>query len=78
MNHKLPNNFQPFIESVLSGQTTSIEKKFVPDGKAGDKLRFYSGKACVAVAKISRIEQPTPLNDRWIVFWEPESFQLTK
>lgn len=78
MNHRLPNNCKEFIESALSGKTTSIEKKFVPDGKAGDKLRFYSGDDCVAVAKVKRIEQPTPTTDRWIVFWEPESFQLTK
>lgn len=80
MNHKLSNSDlgKGFLEEALAGRMNGIAKKFVPDGKPGDKLRFYDGGRCVAVAKIVRIEEPTPLNDRWLVFWERESFQLTK
>ncbi len=79
MNHKLPKDDIAFIAAALLGEATSITKKYTPEGKPGDKLRFYDGGLCVAIAKIERIEPPTALNDRWLVFWEPESFQqLTK
>lgn len=76
MNHKLPHqDDRSFLVGAVCGEITSISKKYTPDGKPGDKLRFYDGGLCVAVAKIARIEPPTALNDRWLVFWEPESFQ---
>ena len=80
MNHKLPHHDDwAFLAGAQRGEITSVAKKYVPDGKPGDKLRFYNGGICIAIAKIARIERPTALNDRWLVFWEPESFQqLTK
>ncbi|MGB5105563.1 MAG: hypothetical protein WBP42_02505 [Candidatus Zixiibacteriota bacterium] len=78
MNHKLSNGDRTFIEAAQSGKINHIAKKYAPDGKVGDKLRFYDGARCVAVTKISRIEEPTILNDRWLVYWEPQDFQLTK
>ena len=76
MNHKLPGD--NFLARVERREITSITKKFRPDGKVGDKLRFYYGARCVAVTKISRIEEPTILDDRWLVYWQPQDFQLTK
>lgn len=79
MNHRLPNHKQDeVLAACMRGEISNIAKKYTPEGKVGDKIRFYNGARCVAVAKIARIEEPTPINDRWLVFWEPESFQLTK
>lgn len=80
MNHKLTNSdlAKGFLEEALAGRMNGIAKKYVPEGKPGDKLRFYDGGRCVAVAKISRVEEPTATVDRWLVFWDKQSFQLTK
>ncbi len=79
MNHRIPaRRVDELVDACVRGEITNISKKYVPDGKVGDKIRFFDGPHCVAVAKISRIEEPTATVDRWLVFWEPESFQRTK
>lgn len=86
MNVKVPvGKAQAFIEEVRTKPEWYVEKKYNPEARKGDKIRFYEGSVLVATAKVDRIDSPKldvkgdldfDKMDRWIVWFLRETFRV--
>ena len=86
MNVKVPNGQgEAFVAEVATKSEWYVARKYNPEAKAGDRIRFYEGATLIGTAKVDRIEAPgeSDINkidrreaDRWIVWFLRETFSV--
>ena len=86
MNGKVPNGQgEAFVAEVATKPEWYVARKYNPEAKPGDVIRFYEGSTLVATAKVDRVDAPgeSDINkidrreaDRWIVWFLRETFSV--
>jgi len=86
MNVKVPNGQgEAFVAEVATKPECYVARKYNPEARSGDRIRFYEGATLVGTAKVDRIDAPgeSDINkidrreaDRWIVWFLRETFSV--
>lgn len=86
MNVAVPNGKgAAFVAEVATKPEWYVAKKYTPEAKPGDVIRFYEGGTLIATAKVDRIDAPgeSDINKidrdemgRWIVWFLRETFRV--
>jgi hypothetical protein len=86
MNVKVPTGrSEAFVAEVGSKPEWYVARKYNPEARVGERIRFYEGATLVGTAKVDRIDAPgqSDINkidrreaDFWIVWFLRETFRV--